>query len=84
MPAQSSQAPQPIAAAAEPVTTVTYAVEEYLPFAERWVIGYNGIESAEEAVNKRNAIAAKVAEAGDSTQFRVTETTTVTTVRVIG
>lgn len=79
-----TQSPQPIAAATEQVTTVTYAVEEYLPFAERWVIGYNGIETAQEAITKRDAIAAKVAEAGDSTQFRVTETTTVTTVRVIG
>jgi Na+-translocating ferredoxin:NAD+ oxidoreductase RNF subunit RnfB len=83
MPAQST--PQPIAAATEPVTTVTYAVEEYLPFSERWVIGYNGIETAEEAIAKRDAITAKCAEAGDThSQFRVTETTTVTTVRVLG
>lgn len=77
--------PQPVAAATDTETVVSYAVEEYLPFDERWVVVYGGIETPEEGVSRRDAIAAKAAEAGETqSRFRVTESTAVTTVRIVG
>lgn len=84
MPAQAS-ASQPPAADTEPVTTVTtYAVQEYHPYDQQWVIAWGDIDTADEAIAKRNALAAKCAEAGDAeSQFRVTEVISVTTTRVV-
>lgn len=66
----------------EPVTTteVTYAVEEYLAGTGRWVTGYGDIAD----LDKAKAIHSKwAAEMTNGDDFRVTKTTTVTTVEVV-
>lgn len=61
-------------------TTVTYAVEEYLPFNEKWVTAYGGFDTVERAQYEYDRFTEKF---GAAEKFRLTETTTVTTVKVI-
>lgn len=66
----------------EPVTTttVTYSVEEYLTAADRWVACWHRISNLDEAktIHARCVAAMTV---GD--HWRVTKTTTVSTVEVV-
>lgn len=66
------------------INTTTYAVQEYHPYDQCWVVAWGDIDTADEAISKRDALAAKCAEAGDSeSRFRVTEVVSVTTTRVL-
>lgn len=74
-----------IAAEADTVHAVTttgvmYAVEEYLTYSEKWVTAYGGFDTVERAQYEYDRYVEKF---GSAENFRVTETTFVTTVKVI-
>lgn len=61
-------------------TAVMYAVEEYLSYSEKWVTAYGGFDTVERAQYEYDRYVEKF---GSAENFRVTETTFVTTVTVI-